>query len=190
MRRAVAGHIHSREGHRADPSVELELAPTLADRRPRARPLGGAGSDPSRRFRNARMIRSARCNAAWPRRAPNSFAQTTCRWVIPSKTARPRGVSSTSLARRCAGFCRYLTRPSLSRRSVVRCTLWRASPMPRAICDTLRGSLSSAPTTCQRALVWPAGRVRRSPAARRRPFRRNTSRMSSVRTRPAGVWRR
>jgi hypothetical protein len=42
------------------------------------------------------------------------------------------------------------------------------------------GDSAKAPSTCHRALVSPRLLTRRSPAQMRRPFSRNTSRMSDV----------
>ena len=78
---------------------------------------------------------------------------------------RPGGVSATSLRAGVRGSPRMPRGRPPTSRSATRWTLWRARLRARAIWATVIGAWSAAASTCQRALVWPAGRAISSPAA-------------------------
>ena len=63
----------------------------------------------------------------------------------------------------------------------------RYAPLIWSICATVTGSASIDASTCQRALVWPAGRANSSPAAARYPPTRRTSMASTLKASPAAV---
>jgi hypothetical protein len=92
-----------------------------------------------------------------------------------------------SRALRSAGLSVNATMPSLASASAVCRTDCLVRPIVRATCATVAGPWSMTPSTCQRALVSPAGRVSASPAASSRPFTRNTSTSTSENAHPPGL---
>jgi len=100
----------------------------------------------------------------------SAFAAAACAGLIFALAARPAAVGDRSFARRCAGLSVYVASLPSTSRSAIRCTLWRAPPISRAIPATDSGSPSTAPSTCHHAAVKPDGSASRSASSRNWPL--------------------